>query len=50
MKTPQLDTFNLQINPDEQASRFRELVTFISQARYSICVPCSMRTQLIKSF
>jgi len=38
-----------QINPDEQASHFRELVTFISQARISICV-CGMRTQLINSF
>ena len=38
-----------QINPDEQASHFRELVTFISQARNSICV-CGMRTKLIKVF
>jgi predicted patatin/cPLA2 family phospholipase len=38
-----------QISPDEQASHFRELVTFISQARNSICV-CAMRTQLIKLF
>ncbi|KAI9511387.1 protein required for actin cytoskeleton organization and cell cycle progression [Russula earlei] len=33
-----------QINPDEQGSHFRELVTFISQARIRSC----MRIQLIK--